>query len=165
MKKKYLGIILSLLFIGNLIACSNNNNNEDIVSEEDNIGIEEVNDDAYEIDERIFIMEVRYITNHPDEYLGKAIKLQGYYYKEENDEEISYIVRNIEGEDNTNKVGFEFTYDGEMPKENDWIEVVGVLEECEHNHESEEEHSHNHVRLKLESLKVMDTRGQDTVNM
>lgn len=166
MKKEYLGVILSLLLMGTIVGCSSNDKS---VESKDNKEVssvidEENNEDIMEIDERIFVTEVSYIKNHAEEHLGKKIKLQGYYYIDEDG--TSYVVRNVENYSGHNGiVGFEFVFNGDLPKENDWIEVVGVLEECEHSHESEEEHSHNHVRLKLESLKVMDTRGQDTVNM
>lgn len=174
MKKKHLGIILSLLIMGTFVGCFSNDDKSEIKDNEEISSVEESNKDIMEVDERIFITEVSYIKNHPDEYLGKKIKLQGYYYLDrENEEVINCVVRNAENYSGQNGiVGFEFTYDGELPKENDWIEVVGVLEECDSGHLEEESntndedgHNYVHVRLKLESIKVMDTRGQDTVNV
>ena len=51
---------------------------------------------------------------------------------------------------------FEITYKGEMPKEKDWIEVIGTLR-------TYEEDGNTYLTLDVTSLKVLDKRGAETV--
>ncbi|MPN42533.1 hypothetical protein SDC9_190090 [bioreactor metagenome] len=52
--------------------------------------------------------------------------------------------------------GFEFTYNGTMPKEKDWIQVIGTLHTYEENGQT-------FLTLDASSVKVMDKRGAETV--
>jgi uncharacterized membrane protein YcgQ (UPF0703/DUF1980 family) len=52
--------------------------------------------------------------------------------------------------------GFEFSWEGEMPKDNDWIEVTGTLDEYE-------EDGLSYLILRAKSVKEMAERGAENV--
>ena len=52
--------------------------------------------------------------------------------------------------------GFEFTWDGSMPENNDWIEVVGSLR-------SYEDDGWTYLTLDAKFVTVMEERGAETV--
>jgi putative membrane protein len=52
--------------------------------------------------------------------------------------------------------GFEFTWDGEMPSDNDWIEVVGTLNKYDLDGQT-------YLTLKASSVTVKTERGAESV--
>ena len=52
--------------------------------------------------------------------------------------------------------GFEVKWDGEYPNQNDWVEVMGILEEYEEN-------GYHYLRIAIDSLTVLPVRGAETV--
>lgn len=116
--------------------------------------------DIIEIKEKMFIAQTNDIYVNPQDYLGKTLKYEGIFdpYVDEGTGETYYFVIRYGpgccGYDAN--AGFEISWSGEYPKKNDWVEVVGVLEEFEDNGDK-------FLRLNVSSLKILDTRGAEYV--
>lgn len=117
-------------------------------------------DGVIEIKEKMFIAQSNDIYLNPEDYIGKTIKYEGLFkpsYWEDEDETFYFVIRygpgccGYDGE-----AGFEITWDGAMPKEDDWCEVVGKLEVYEVDNMP-------FLRLAAHSLTVLDVRGEEFV--
>ena len=117
--------------------------------------------DVVEISERLFIAQTNDIYINTEDYLGKTIKYEGIFktmYWQQEDKTIAYVIRygpgccGYDGE-----AGFEVVWDGAWPEEDDWCEVVGVLEEYEVD-------GYLYLRLELSSLTVLQQRGAEFVS-
>lgn len=123
----------------------------------------EENADVIEIKEKMFVAQSNEIYINAGDYLGKTIKYEGIFtaYTDPVTNNTYYSVIRIGpgccGIDGN--CGFEVLWeDGrtDYPKQDDWVEVTGVLEEYE-------EDGLFYLQLKLKSLKVLDVRGAETV--
>lgn len=179
MKKFSIFIILSVLL---LVSCgddlSESNTNKVVVettltkelddktsetSKQDVNPVEEKeipDDGRIYIREKMFLAQINDIYINLHEYLGKEIYYEGfmlYYDVEELNKTFNYVVRNGPGCcGNDAFIGFEILWNGEMPEENEWLEVSGVLEEYE-------EDGMSYLRLRLNSLEILEERGIDTI--
>ena len=93
-------------------------------------GCETKPDDILNITEDIFLTTLTDIHDNPESYTGKTIKIEGLFKSDEhNGHSHYYVYRNTSvydtdhEHDHVQKIGFEFDYSGNLPKENDWIEV------------------------------------------
>ncbi len=116
-----------------------------------------------EIKEKMFIAQTNEVYLNQDDYLGKTIKYEGMFYSsyyEPSDSTYYMVIRYGPGCcGNDGNVGFEVAWDEgkfEVPAEDAWVEVIGVLEEYE-------EGGATYLQLKLDSLRVMPSRGVETV--
>jgi len=116
--------------------------------------------DMIEIKENLFIAQTNDVYINTEEYLGKTIKYEGIfnsYLSEETNESYCYVIRygpGCCGYDSN--AGFEVIWDGDYPEQDDWVEVVGVLEMYEEN-------DYQYLRLRLTSLTVLKVRGEEYV--
>ncbi|MGI6004173.1 MAG: hypothetical protein ACOX88_01960 [Christensenellales bacterium] len=117
-------------------------------------------DDILEIKEKMFIAQTNDIYLNPEDYLGRTIKYEGIFgsFKDEVTGAVYYyVIRYGPGccayDSNA---GFEIAWSGDYPKENDWVEAIGVLEQ-------HEDDGIPYLVLNLSSLTVLDTRGQEYV--
>ncbi len=114
-----------------------------------------------DITEKMYVAYINEIYVNTDDYIGKMIRIQGMFqaYTDENTGNIYYYVYRTGpgccGNDGA-MCGFEFTWDGDIPKDNDWIEVVGCLR-------TYEEDGWTYLTLDAKSVTVMDVRGAETV--
>jgi len=117
--------------------------------------------DVVEISEKLFIAQTNDIYINIEDYLGKTIKYEGIFKSydwEEADTIYYYVIRygpgccGYDGE-----AGFEVTWDGPWPEEDDWCEAVGVLEAYGEN-------GFQYLRLSLTSLTIKDERGAEYVS-
>ncbi len=114
-----------------------------------------------EITEKMFIAQCNDVYLNPDDYQGKAVRLEGIYegyMDEESGRTYHYIIRygpGCCGYDGS--AGFEFLFDGEIPKLNDWIEVVGTVEKVKEN-------DAEYVVLQASKVTVLDVRGAEFVS-
>jgi len=114
-----------------------------------------------EITERLFIAQTNDIYINPDDYMDKTIQYEGIFissYWEETDTTYRFVLRygpGCCGYDGT--AGFEVTWDGMWPKDDDWCEVAGTLEWYEEN-------GSEYLRLRLSSLTVLEERGAEFVS-
>lgn len=112
-------------------------------------------DEVVEIRERMFLTHVRQIYETPENYLGKTIRLEGMYSSLPRGDSSYHLVYREDGCCG-GMVGFEFTYDGKIPEKNDWIQVVGVLEEFDLGGEQM-------LVIRAKTVKVMSERGKEAV--
>jgi len=119
-----------------------------------------VSSDIVEIKDKMFLTQVTDVYTNPNDYMGKTIKYEGIFdIFEIPEKSLKYysVIRYGPGccGDDGN-VGFEVKWDGEYPKQNDWVEATGVLEEYK-------EGSYMYLRIALSSLNVLDVRGEENV--
>lgn len=119
-----------------------------------------VSDKVTEIKDKMFIGQTNDIYANAPDYLGTAIKYEGIYtvYESvESDNKYDYVIRygpGCCGMDGT--AGFEIVWDGEYPELDSWVEVVGILEDYI-------DEGFKYLRLRVTSLTVMETRGEEFV--
>ena len=118
-----------------------------------------VKDGVVSIPEKMFVTYVNEIYTNTEDYLGKTIQLEGMYKAEEYEGKVySYVYRQGPGccGSDGGTCGFEFTYGGETPADDDWIEVTGTLR-------SYEQDGLTYLTIDAGSVKVLDTRGAEIV--
>jgi len=122
------------------------------------------NDKIIEIKEKMFISQVNDINLNFKDYLGKTIKLEGVFKKEQPYEGDPYcfVVRYGPGCCGVDGiVGFEIKWDENKaqpyPKDDSWVESIGVLKQYEADGYDE------YLYLDLLSLNVLNKRGKETV--
>jgi uncharacterized membrane protein YcgQ (UPF0703/DUF1980 family) len=109
-----------------------------------------------EIKDKLFIAQTNDIYMNSRYYIGKTIKYEGIFYKNPffEDEIVYDVIRYGPGCcAGDGIIGFEILWDGEYPKEGDWVEVIGVLEKF----------GEGNLRLRITSIKVLETRGRERV--
>jgi uncharacterized membrane protein YcgQ (UPF0703/DUF1980 family) len=117
--------------------------------------------DVVEIKEKMFVAQTNDIYFNADDYVGKTIKYEGLfdiYVSPGNGQTYYSVIRYGPGCCGVDaNAGFEVVWDGEYPKQNDWVEAVGVLEKYA-------EGDVKFLRVALTSLKVLPTRGAENVS-
>ena len=164
MKKIIVIVAVCLLFA---TGCSNGNDSNaksnvtpssnSLTSEAPSI---EKDKDIIEITEKLFVEKVNDIYINTKDYLGKTFKYEGMIksYPISDTEEVFCVIRYGPGCCGTDgDCGFEILWDKEMPAENEWVELIGVLEEFEYEGSS-------YLRINAEALNVLETRGAETVS-
>jgi hypothetical protein len=118
-----------------------------------------------EIKENLFLTQLNDIFLNQADYLGKTIKYEGiftsYTWAEKN-MTCYFVYRKSPGCCGADgQAGFEVVWpddaDKTYPKENDWCEVVGTLEQYD-------EDGQQYLRIALSSLTVKEKRGAEFVN-
>jgi hypothetical protein len=120
---------------------------------------------ALEIGEKMFIAQINDVYLNPEDYLGRAIKLEGLFKLEQYGEQsYCFVIRYGPGCcGNDGNAGFEVAWDnqdaaeGIYPDVDDWVEANGVLR-------TYEEDGYPYLYLALSSLNVLDTRGAEFVS-
>lgn len=82
------------------------------------------------ITDKVFISTTNDIYYNLKDYLGKTVKMEGLIYSYEDDEgKICYaVVRNTPGCcGNDGLAGLDIRYDGEYPKKDTWVTIIGVV--------------------------------------
>jgi len=160
---KRLGLVLVMLSVVLLASgCANNNAPEAAGPPAPNQvsgglsleGLEMIN-----IRERMFATQVSDIYTNPGNYVGKAVRYEGFYIEEEYGagEVFRAVIRmSSDGCCEPTRAGFEIVWDQPYPKFNDWVEVTGVLDEYEEDGELI-------VFVRVVSLRVLAVRGAEFV--
>lgn len=147
-KKNIICIIMILVSLSLLCGCSSDEKGDK-------------KDEVINISEKVYVTYINDIYTNPQEYLGKTIKIQGMFKSETiGDTVYDYVYRIGPGccGSDGDMCGFEYTYDGEIPSNNDWIEVEGKLIEYE-------EEGEKFICIQANSVKVKnDDRGKENVN-
>jgi uncharacterized membrane protein YcgQ (UPF0703/DUF1980 family) len=122
------------------------------------------NEKIIEIKEKMFVAQVNDVYLNTEDYLGKTIKLEGIFKKEQPYEGDPYcfVLRYGPGCcGNDGNVGFEIKWDKSIaqpyPKVESWVESTGVLKYYE------EDGYGQYLYLDLISLNVLNKRGLETV--
>lgn len=114
-----------------------------------------------DVTEKMYVAYINEIYVNTEDYIGKTIRIQGMFqaYTDQNTGITYYYVYRTGpgccGNDGA-MCGFEFTWDGDIPADNDWIEVVGSLR-------TYDEDGWTYLTLDAESVAVMEERGAETV--
>ncbi len=119
------------------------------------------NSDVIELTEEMYVTYINEIYTNFDDYIGRTIKLQGMFaseYYEPNQTTYDYVYRVGPGccGNDGSMCGFEFSWNGEMPEENDWIEVIGTLDKYDLEGQT-------YLTLKAQSVTEMSDRGAENV--
>ena len=157
MKKVILLVVMLSLGLGLMTGCSGVP-----VSEAEEVAAQISVD--LEIREKLFVAQMNDIYINTDDFLGKTIKYEGMFareYYELTDSYFNMVFRFGPGCCGTDGVvGLEVAWDeekeDELPSDNDWVEVIGVVEEYE-------ELGNIYLRLNILSLRVLSKRGAETV--
>lgn len=164
MKKVFCIILISLCTIIMMTGC-----NKKVSSESAETHKNEDSQEIIKIMENVYVDYINDIYLDSSKYVGKTIELEGMFtkLKTEDSKNHLYVYRltdtvehshdddNSEHEENKEveaMSGLEFDYDGDLPKENDWIKVVGKLEEQDGN-----------LVINADSVKIMKNRGMEKV--
>ena len=117
--------------------------------------------DVIVIREKMFIAQTNDVYFNTEDYLGKTIQYEGIfdiYEAPESADKYYSVIRYGPGCCGVDaNAGFEVKWDGEYPRQDDWVEVTGVLEEYE-------EEGYKYLRLALTSLDVLTERGAEYVS-
>ena len=117
--------------------------------------------EVIEIGEKLFVEQTNDVYYNPKDYLGKIIKYEGIFdifEVPETGEKLYSVIRYGPGCCGIDaNAGFQVIWDGDYPNRNDWVEVVGTLEEYELE-------GTMMLRLSLSSLKVLEERGAEYVS-
>ena len=109
----------------------------------------------------MFVQQCNDIYVNPGEYKDKIIKLEGMYeaYPDKNTGKTYHIIyRKTPGCCGADgQAGFQFAYNGKMPKPNDWIKVAGTIELVKSND------GNDNIILHLIELEILDKRGAEFV--
>ena len=133
---------------------------------EENVRYESLapNKDIIEIKEKMFASQVNDVYLNTKDYLGKTIKLEGIFKKEQGyDRAYCFVVRYGPGGccGMDANVGFEVSWAKEnekpYPVDDSWVEAKGVLRSYE------EDGFFQYLYLDLSSLKTLSRRGAETV--
>ena len=132
--------IVVIAFIAMTAACGQTESQEKIVSDKPNV----------EIKEKMFIAQVNDVYLNQDEYLGKAVKLEGLFKRDQYiGADYCFVLRYGPGCcGNDGFAGFEVAWN--------WVEANGVFA-------SYEEDDFAHLYIELKSLNVLEKRGAEYV--
>ena len=165
--KQIFGIILiSICTIMMMTGC-----NEKVSNENTNINKSQDSQEIIKIMENVYVDYINDIYLDSSKYVGKIIEIEGMFTKskDEDNKDHLYVYRltdiiehshddeNSEHENEENSevetmCGLEFDYNGDLPKENDWIKVVGKLEEQD-----------GYLIINADSVEIMKDRGMEKV--
>jgi len=147
-KRKFRVLFGFIIILFLTVSCTKTNN-------DNNTGI-------VEIKEKMFVSQVNDVYLNTDDYIGKTIKLEGLFQKEQGyDKEYCFVIRygpgccGFDG-----NVGFEVAWEQEQqksyPEDNAWVEATGELK-------TYEEDDYKYLYLDLASLNVLSRRGSEIV--
>lgn len=111
-----------------------------------------------EIREKMFVAQTNDVYINYEDYLGKTFSYEGIFTAPEYDGRVLYqVIRYGPGCCGYDaNAGFEVSWDGGYPDEDDWVKVIGVLDLYE-------EDGFEYLVLNLSSIEVLDKRGAEYV--
>lgn len=162
--KKILNIILiSICIIAVMVGC-NKTVSDDNTKTYENKDSEEI----IKIMENVYVDYINDIYLDSSKYIGKTIEIEGMFTQstDEDNKNHLYVYRITDIMEHTHEedsecenhevesmLGLEFSYNGNLPNENDWIKVVGTLEEQDGN-----------LSINADSVEIVNERGLEKVN-
>lgn len=95
----------------------------------ENEAVNRENKEVISIDEKVFLSQMTDVYMNSNDYVGRIITMEGYMLPDDTgDEIIGAVVRNSPGCCGDDGItGLSFIWDQDVPAENDWIKVTGVL--------------------------------------
>jgi len=167
-KKVFAGVILCVC-LAVTVGCSKDEDSTTTAAESASSKTEtdkkktspEQRSEIVEITETMFMTQINDIYINIEDYKDKTVKIEGMYsvfYSQDMTQSASVVYRNGPGCcGNDGWGGFQLEYDGEWPKENDWIEVIG-------NPKLVSNGQYKDLYLEVISVEVKDERGLETVS-
>lgn len=162
--KKILNIILiSICIIAVMVGC-NKTVSDDNTKTYENKDSEEI----IKIMENVYVDYINDIYLDSSKYIGKTIEIEGMFTQstDEDNKNHLYVYRITDIMEHTHEedsecenhevesmLGLEFSYNGNLPNENEWIKVVGTLEEQDGN-----------LIINADSVEIVNERGLEKVN-
>lgn len=154
--RKIISFLLLIMSITLLVGCSNNKENFQVDSNSHN---KKDTQEIIKVMEKVYMDYVYDIYLNKEEYLNNIIEIEG-IFTSKYDENSYYVYRLSEtthehdGEEEIEEVmvGFQFNWNGKIPKENDWIKVIGILKD---NNDS--------IVIDATSVEIMEERGLEKV--
>ena len=121
-------------------------------------------DGVVEIKEKMFLAQTNDVYLNPDEYMGKTLKLEGIFKREEyGDKAYCFVLRYGPGCCGSDgNAGFEVSWGetpaaaGEYPETDDWVEASGVLK-------TYNEEDTPYIYIALTEIKKLSKRGAEYV--
>lgn len=169
MKKIFSIILISICTIIMMTGC-----NEKISKNYTDTSENKESQEIIKIMENVYVDYINDIYLDSSKYIGKTIEIEGMFKEErdKNNKKHLYVYRltdimehthdeegkHVEGDEDEYLVevevmsGFEFNYNDDLPKENDWIKVIGSLEEKDGS-----------LIINAKSVKIMQARGMEKV--
>lgn len=169
MKKIFRIILISICTIIMMTGCNEKVSKNDTDTSED-----KESQEIIKIMENVYVDYINDIHLDSSKYIGKTIEIEGMFKeeKDENNKKHLYVYRltdimehthdeegnHVEGDEDEHLAevevmsGFEFNYNDDLPKEDDWIKVIGKLEEKDGS-----------LIINAESVKIMKDRGMEKV--
>ncbi|MDR1101722.1 MAG: hypothetical protein LBL34_05155 [Clostridiales bacterium] len=113
---------------------------------------------VFEVREKMFATQMTEIVINKENYIGKTLKFEGMYDEIEGElATYKLVYRQTNGCCGTDGVaGLEVAWNGVTPELNDWVEVVGVLEEYD-------EAGSKYLQIRAEQLNILPERGLEFV--
>ncbi|MGL6201843.1 MAG: TIGR03943 family putative permease subunit [Lachnospiraceae bacterium] len=95
----------------------------------ENEAVNRENKEVISIDEKVFLSQMTDIYMNTNDYIGRIISMEGYMLPDDTgDDIIGAVVRNSPGCCGDDGItGLSFIWGQDVPAENDWIKVTGVL--------------------------------------
>lgn len=167
MKKKLIPLLLIAVLGAQITGCSSNTTISAASSTDSGDGTQAIHNSAdmsqsdgslIEIREKMFVAQTNEIYVNYQLYLGKTITYEGIFLAPEYDGSTFYqVIRYGPGCcGNDANAGFEISWDGEYPQDDDWVKVTGVLDKYEDG-------GFEYLILNLSSIEVLETRGEEYV--
>jgi uncharacterized membrane protein YcgQ (UPF0703/DUF1980 family) len=163
--KKNIFTLMVVLFMINIPACKHKTAQAESAEKVEAKKLEAMNKPTLEIKEKLFIAQTNDVYLNPEEYMWRRIKLEGLFKTDTylgSEQPYRFVLRYGPGccSYDGGSAGFEVSWPEDLalayPEEDDWVEAVGVLD-------SYYEDGYPYLYLALESLKVMEERGLETV--
>ena len=127
----------------------------------DNDKTSKKDDSVFEIREKMFIAQCNDIYLNLKDFEGRTVKIEGFCDTDidpETGKTYYGVIRKGPGCcGNDGVAGFEFTYGGQYPKQNDWLEVVGKITVVKKG-------NYDVVVIDASKVTVKTTRGADFVS-
>lgn len=161
MNKKIIILLISICMVVVLVGC---NNTKSRVNDKENINENDNSEEIVKIMESVYLDYLYDIYIDKERYLGKTIEIEGMFTQENSKDTSKYYVYRLsdsthehDGQEHTEEVmtGLEFIYDKEIPKENDWIKVRGILKEKDDGS----------IYINAKSVQIMKERGLEKINL
>ena len=114
-----------------------------------------------DITEKMYVTWINEIYTNTRKYIGRVIRLEGMFSAFSDpatNKTYYYVYRTGPGccGNDGSMCGFEFTWSGTPPAENDWIEVTGPLS-------TYEEGGNTYLTLNAQAVRVKSERGKEVV--
>lgn len=117
------------------------------------------NKEVISIEEKIFLSQMTDVYMNTEDYIGRTISIEGFMRGENwGDGIVGMVMRNSPGCcGDDGETGLSYIWDGDVPKENDWLKVTGVLS-------SRFDQGDLYLVIEADDVEVLEERGLEFVS-